>query len=91
MAANLVKAGFDVTDCDATPGRAAQFAAEVGGMAAADAAAAAEGVDAFICIVPTSKQVAEVAAQVGPVLAKGALLILEYRNRAREAGKSDLL
>jgi len=75
MAANLVKAGFDVTVCDATPGRAAQFTAEVGGKAAADAAAAAAGVDAFICIVPTSKQVAEVAAQVGPVLAKGALLV----------------
>jgi 3-hydroxyisobutyrate dehydrogenase len=75
MAANLVKAGFDVPVCDAPPGRAAQFAAEVGGRAAPDAAAAAAGVAAFICIVPTSKQVAEVAAQVGPVLAKGALLI----------------
>jgi 3-hydroxyacyl-CoA dehydrogenase len=38
MAANLVKAGFEVAVCDAVPGRSAQFASEVGGQAAADAA-----------------------------------------------------
>ncbi|MBK1657897.1 NAD(P)-dependent oxidoreductase [Paracraurococcus ruber] len=75
MAANLVKAGFDVTVADAVPGRAAQFAAEVGGDAAADAGAAARDADALITILPTSKQVAEVAALVAPVLPRGALLI----------------
>ncbi len=42
MAANLLKAGFEVAACDAAPGRAAQFAREVGGRAAASAAEAAE-------------------------------------------------
>ena len=75
MAANLVKAGFDVTVCDARPGHAANFAAEVGGKAAASAVEAATGMDAVITIVPTSKQVGEVAAQIVPVLAKGAMVI----------------
>jgi len=34
MAANVVKAGFDVAVCDAAAGRAAAFAHEVGGRAA---------------------------------------------------------
>ncbi len=75
MAANLVKAGFDVTVCDARPGHATKFAAEVGGKAAASTVEAATGMDAVITIVPTSKQVAEVAAQIVPVLAKGAMVI----------------
>ena len=75
MAATLVKAGFDVTVCDARPGHAAKFAAEVGGKAAASAVEAATGMDAVITIVPTSKQVGEVAAQIVPVLAKGAMVI----------------
>ena len=60
MAANLLKAGFDVAVCDAAPGRAAQFAKEVGGHAAADPAKAAKGADAVVTILPTSRQVAEV-------------------------------
>ncbi len=75
MAANLVKAGFDVSVCDARPGHAAKFAAEVGGKAAASTVEAATGMDAVITIVPTSKQVGEVAAQIVPVLAKGAMVI----------------
>ncbi len=75
MAANLVKAGFDVTVCDARPGHAAKFAAEVGGRPAASPAEAAAGQDAVITIVPTSKQVAEVAAGIAPALARGTLLI----------------
>uniref|UniRef100_UPI0018DF0E6B NAD(P)-binding domain-containing protein n=1 Tax=Roseomonas rosulenta TaxID=2748667 RepID=UPI0018DF0E6B len=35
MAANLVKAGFEVAVCDVAPGRAAAFAAETGARAAA--------------------------------------------------------
>ncbi|NOG72519.1 NAD(P)-dependent oxidoreductase [Roseicella sp. DB1501] len=75
MAANLVKAGFELVVCDAVPGRGAQFAGEVGGTAVADPAAAAKGVDALVTILPTSKQVAEVAAQVMPALAEGTLVI----------------
>ena len=44
MAANLVKAGFEVTVCDARPGHAAKFVTEVGGNAAAGPAEAAKGV-----------------------------------------------
>ena len=65
MAANLVKAGFEVAVADAVPGRARQFAAEAGGRAAADAADAVRGADAVVTILPTSKQVAEVVAEAG--------------------------
>ena len=75
MAANLVKAGFNVAVCDVAPGRAAQFAAEVGGRAAASAAEAARDADCVITIVPTSAQVAEAVAAMGDALAPGALLI----------------
>lgn len=75
MAANLLKAGFDVAVCDAVPTRAAQFASEVGGHAAASAAEAARGADCVIAILPTSAQVAEVAAEIADALAPGALLI----------------
>lgn len=75
MAANLVKAGFDVAVCDVAPGRAAQFAAEVGGRAAASAAEVARDADCVITIVPTSVQVAEAVAAMGDALAPGALLV----------------
>src|SRR3954452_9463922 len=75
MAANLVKAGFEVTVCDARPGHAAKFVTEVGGNAAAGPAEAAKGADCVVTIVPTSKQVADVAALIAPVLAKGTLVI----------------
>jgi 3-hydroxyisobutyrate dehydrogenase len=75
MAANLVKAGFDVAVCDAVPARAAQFASEVGGHAAADAAEAARGADCVVTILPTSAQVAEVAPSLADALAAGALVV----------------
>lgn len=75
MAANLVKAGFDVAVCDAVPGRAAQFAGEVGGRAVADAAEAARGADGVVTILPTSAQVAEVAPALAEALAPGGLVI----------------
>ncbi len=75
MAANLVKAGFAVTVMDAVPGRAAKFAAEVGSAAAEDAAQAVAGADAVVTILPTSKHVAAVVAEVKPHLAAGALVI----------------
>lgn len=75
MAANLVKAGFDVTACDVVPGRADSFAAETGAKAAASPAEAAKGADCVVIIVPTSKQVAEAVAAMAPSLAKGMLVI----------------
>jgi len=75
MAANLVKASFDVTVCDVVPGRADAFAAETGGKAAASPAAAASGADAVVIIVPTSKQVAEAVEAMSPSLTKGMLVI----------------
>lgn len=75
MAANLLKAGFDVAVCDAVPARAAQFAGEVGGHAAADAAEAARGADCVVTILPTSAQVAEVAPALAAALVPGALVI----------------
>lgn len=75
MAANLVKAGFDVTVCDVVPGRAEAFATETGGKAAASPADAASGADAVVIIVPTSKQVAEAVEATSPSLAKGMLVI----------------
>ncbi len=75
MAANLVKAGFEVTVADVVPGRAEAFAAETGGKAATSPADAARGADCVVTIVPTSKQVAEAVEAVGPSLAQGMLVI----------------
>jgi 3-hydroxyisobutyrate dehydrogenase len=75
MAANLLKAGFEVAVCDAVPGRAAQFAGEVGGRPAGSAAEAAQDADAVVTILPTSAQVAEVAAALAPALSPGSLVI----------------
>ncbi|MCW8088160.1 NAD(P)-dependent oxidoreductase [Sabulicella glaciei] len=75
MAANLLKAGFDVTVCDVVPGRAEAFAAEAGGRAAANPAEAAAGADCVITIVPTSKQVAEAVEAMGASLRSGMIVI----------------
>jgi 3-hydroxyisobutyrate dehydrogenase len=75
MAANLVKAGFEVTVCDAVPGRAASFAAETGAKAAESPAEAASGADCVVIIVPTSKQVGEAVDAMLPSLAKGMLVV----------------
>ena len=75
MATNLAKAGHEVVVTDISAERAARFAGEAGGHAAASPAEAAAGVDAFLCILPTSKEVAEVADAVLPALPEGALFI----------------
>jgi 3-hydroxyisobutyrate dehydrogenase len=75
MAANLVKAGFDVAVCDAVPGRAESFAAETGAKPAASPAEAAAGAECVVTIVPTSKQVGEAVEAMLPALAKGMLVI----------------
>jgi len=75
MAANLLKAGFEVAVADVAPGCAARFAKEVGGHAAADAAEAVREADAVITILPASKQVAAVVEEVREALPSGATLI----------------
>jgi len=75
MAANLVKAGFEVTVCDVVPGRADAFAAETGGKAGAGPAEAASGADAVVIIVPTSKHVGEAVDAMAPSLTPGMLVI----------------
>jgi 3-hydroxyisobutyrate dehydrogenase len=75
MAANLVKAGFDVTVCDVVPGRAASFASETGAKAAATPAEAAADADCVVMIVPTSKQVGEAVEAMLPSLKAGMLVI----------------
>ncbi len=75
MAANLLKAGFEVAVSDARPGRAEHFRDEIGGRAARDAADAATGGDAVITMLPTSAEVAAVIGAIKPALAAGALVI----------------
>ena len=75
MAANLVKAGFELTVCDVVPGRAASFATETGAKAAATPAEAASGADCVVMIVPTSKQVGEAVEAMLPSLKPGMLVI----------------
>ena len=60
MAANLVRAGFQVSVYTRTREKAERFAAEHGASAAAAPAEAAEDADAFVTIVPDSPQVEEV-------------------------------
>jgi 3-hydroxyisobutyrate dehydrogenase len=75
MAARLVAAAFNVAVCDAVPGRAEKFAAEIGGTATPDAACAAADADAVITILPTSKHFADVIEQIRPQLKRGGLVI----------------
>jgi 3-hydroxyisobutyrate dehydrogenase len=74
MAANLVRAGFGLMAVDAAPGRAAAFAAEVGGSAA-DAEDASAEADAMVTMLPTSDHVADVIARIRARLRPGTLVI----------------
>jgi len=74
MAARLVQAGFEVIAADAAPGRAAAFAAEVGGRAVGSVADAARS-DALVTMLPTSGHVAEVIREAADVLSAGTLVI----------------
>src|SRR5438874_1567619 len=60
MAANLVRAGFEVTVWNRTPSRADAFAARYGAHPAPTAAAAAERGDVTITMVPDGPEVEEV-------------------------------
>ena len=70
MAANLVKAGFDVSVYDARTAEAARFALEAGGTAAPTLAALGESVEVVITMLPTSKIVAAVLFDEGGVASK---------------------
>jgi 3-hydroxyisobutyrate dehydrogenase len=75
MATRLVQAGFDVVVCDAQPGRAQSFAAEVGGRAAVDAREAAVDADALITMLPTSAHVVAALGEVGAAWSTGAVVV----------------
>lgn len=75
MAARLVAAGFSVTVCDAVAGRAAAFAKDVGGKAAANAAEAVADAEIVITILPTSKYVRDVIDGARQQLQTGSLVI----------------
>ena len=77
MAGQLVKKGFDVTVFDAREGPRHAFVAEHGGKAAATLAAAGQGADAVIFMVPSDKVVRQVLFddKFAAVLARGTLVI----------------
>jgi 3-hydroxyisobutyrate dehydrogenase len=64
MAANLLKAGHDLIVFDSAPGRAAQFAAGVGGRAAGSLADLA-GAEFVVSMLPTGKDVRGVYLDAG--------------------------
>ena len=77
MAANLVKAGHAVTGSDVVPSAVAKFAS-AGGSAAQSAAAAVDGAEVIITMLPAGKEVRDVYLDGEGVLARaapGALLI----------------
>ena len=78
MAANLARAGFDLSVWTHTEGKAERFAAEHGVRAASTPAEAAAGADAMISIVPDAPQVESVLfgdSGAAQSLAPGALVV----------------
>ena len=75
MAARLVAAGHDLIGLDVQPGRAARFAAEVGGSAAAGPAEAAGRASVVVTMLPSSREVEAVLDAMRPALAPGTLVL----------------
>ena len=78
MAANLARAGFDLSVWNRTSEKAERFASEHGARAAASPAAAAEGADALVTILPDSPEVEAVLfgdSGAAAALERGALVI----------------
>ena len=78
MAANLARAGFDLSVWNRTSEKAERFASEHGARAAASPAAAAEGAGALVTILPDSPQVEAVLfgdSGAAAALERGALVI----------------
>jgi 3-hydroxyisobutyrate dehydrogenase-like beta-hydroxyacid dehydrogenase len=84
MAANLVKAGFEVTGCDRNAPKCAGLQA-LGGQAVAAVADAGQGADAVIVIVMNGAQAQAVAQELAAVMPKGASVILCSTIRPAEA------
>src|SRR5215469_11236704 len=78
MAANLVKAGFEVTGYNRSPGRVEQLVA-AGGRGATDIAEAVREADVVATMVPDSPDVQEVLAGEGGVFenAQAGTLIID--------------
>ncbi|MBU8538767.1 NAD(P)-dependent oxidoreductase [Falsiroseomonas tokyonensis] len=72
MARRLIEAGYSVAVQDAVPGRAADFVQRHGGSAPEHAA---EGAEAIITMLPTSREVAVVLAASRAGLRQGAVVI----------------
>src|SRR6516164_5103734 len=79
MAANLVKAGFEVTGYNRSPGRVEQLA-EAGGHGAKDIAGAVREADVVVTMVPDSPDVQAVLAGEGGVFenAQAGALIIDF-------------
>jgi 3-hydroxyisobutyrate dehydrogenase len=78
MAANLLKAGFEVTVFDVRPETAAAFVAQYGGKVAATLSELAVGRDAIVTMLPDDRIVRKVMLDAGGAAAamnKGAVLI----------------
>src|ERR687895_954898 len=78
MAANLARAGFELSAWTRTAGKAERFAAEHGARAGSTPAEAASGADALITMVPDSPEVESTlfgAAGAAGALGGGALLV----------------
>src|SRR5262245_17419106 len=79
MAANLVKAGFEVTGYNRSPARVEQLAA-AGGRGASDIAEAVRDADVVATMVPDSPDVRTVLAGEGGVFehAKAGTLVIDF-------------
>jgi 3-hydroxyisobutyrate dehydrogenase len=75
MAANLVRAGFDVTVWNRTRETADAWAAEHGGTVAASPAEVAEAAEAIVTMVVDGAQVREVLEQAAASLRQGQLVV----------------
>lgn len=75
MAGHLVKAGHEVTVCDAVEGMASKWAAEFGGRAASTAVDAVQGVDFVITSLPADRELRAVADEIVGHMATGAIWI----------------
>ncbi|CAN5319661.1 hypothetical protein BH11PSE4_BH11PSE4_33350 [soil metagenome] len=75
MAARLIKAGFEVAVIDAVPGRADEFAAQLGGKVIDHLPETVKAADVVITMLPTSAHVATVVDEIRSSLSAGKILI----------------
>jgi 2-hydroxy-3-oxopropionate reductase len=89
MAANLVRAGHDVTGYDVVPASVDKLL-QAGGKPAADIASAAFGAEVIITMLPDSPQVSEVVLGQGGVLESAAagVLLIDMSSIAPETSRA---